>query len=93
MAPEFLENKIFTEKSDIYSFGIFLYEVFCCAEQSNPYGEMQGVQIMFQVTNNNLRPQITKKMEVSIDSKILSIMKTCWDKQVHLRPSAKELIK
>ena len=43
---------------------------------------MQGVQIMFQVTNNNLRPQITNKMEVSIDAKLLSIMRACWAQQV-----------
>lgn len=54
---------------------------------------MQGVQIMFQVTNNNLRPQITNKMEVSIDAKLLSIMRACWAQQVSSRPSAKELIK
>ena len=28
MAPEFLEHKVFSDKSDIYSFGILLYEVF-----------------------------------------------------------------
>ena len=28
MAPEFIEQKVFTTKSDIYSFGIFMYEVF-----------------------------------------------------------------
>jgi len=45
MAPEFLEHKVFSEKSDIFSFGIFLYEVFCCDLNSNPnpYGDMQGI--------------------------------------------------
>ena len=28
MAPEFIEQKVFSTKSDIYSFGIFMYEVF-----------------------------------------------------------------
>jgi len=52
MAPEFLDQKIFSTQSDIYSFGIFMYEVFYCNKaMSNPYGDLQGVQIMYQVIN------------------------------------------
>ena len=49
MAPEFMEHKIFSPKSDIYSFGILLHEVFSHdlkienASNLNPFGELQGV--------------------------------------------------
>ena len=48
MAPEFVESKIFQCESDIYSFGIFLYEVFCedfsiKNKLSSPFGDLQGI--------------------------------------------------
>lgn len=94
MAPEFLEHKVFSEKSDIYSFGIFLYEIFCCDSGSNlnPYGDMQGIQIMFQVTNKDLRPEITRTIESTVDKKVLDLMKACWSKHSNERPTARQII-
>ena len=62
MAPEFLENKnvIFTEKTEVYSFGVLLWEIFSDPKlvREGPYPNMQPVQILFQVVNNGLRPKI-----------------------------------
>lgn len=57
MSPEFLDKKQFTTKSDMYSFGIFMYEVFC-SDGENPYGDLNAVSIMFQVVNSGLRPDL-----------------------------------
>jgi serine/threonine protein kinase len=44
MAPEFLEHKGFTTKSEAYSFGILMYELFLMEPgQTCPYSELQGV--------------------------------------------------
>jgi len=51
MAPEWLSSKKFSNKSDTYSFGVFLHEVFCLPLQSatptTPYSELEPVQVMF----------------------------------------------
>lgn len=96
MAPEFLEHKVFTAKSEIYSFGIFLYEVFCMpfasGRDSSPYGDLQGVQVMFQVVDHDLRPKVTPTMEQGVDKRVLQLMKTCWTRSQADRPSLAEII-
>jgi len=42
MAPEFIEHKSFTAKSEVYSFGMLMYELFLMKD-STPYGNLQGV--------------------------------------------------
>ena len=49
MSPEFSSQKIFTHKSDVYSYGILLWEIFT---ESEPYADLHPVQILFQVNNN-----------------------------------------
>ena len=71
MAPEFIEDRKvqFGAKQEIYSFGMLLWEVFCAKAVNNkdysdklllqePYPCLQPVQIMYQVTNNGLRPEL-----------------------------------
>lgn len=62
MAPEFLENKNvhFTEKTEVYSFGVLLWEIFSDPKlaREGPYPNLQPVQILFQVLNNGLRPKV-----------------------------------
>jgi len=60
MAPEFLNDKIFSLKSDVYSFGILLWEIMT---EQEPYPELQPVQVLFQVINNGLRPDIPKNLD------------------------------
>jgi len=44
MAPEFLELKIFTEKSEVYSFAILMFEIL---SEEAPYPDLNEMQIYF----------------------------------------------
>ncbi|CDW75474.1 protein kinase [Stylonychia lemnae] len=86
MAPEFLSDKIFTHKSDIYSYGVLLWEIFT---EDELYPELRPIQIHFQVIHNDLRPEMPK----DINSDIKALIEICWHKLPGQRPEFDQIIK
>ncbi|CAD8177067.1 unnamed protein product [Paramecium pentaurelia] len=86
MAPEVIAGQIYTEKADVFSFGIILWEI---AAREPPYRNITGLQVSLDVLNNDFRPTIPKKTpEV-----FARLTKRCWDRDPEKRPSFKEIIK
>eukprot|EP01134_Creolimax_fragrantissima_P003639 CFRG3639T1 len=79
MAPESLTLKIFNEKSDVWSFGICLWEIFTGGKI--PY-ENVDTQNLFSAIDNGLR---LKKPDCCPDS-IYNIMVQCWETNPRDRP-------
>lgn len=48
MAPEILENKAYTHKADVYSYGIVLWEIIC---REPPFKTLNPHEIMYKVIN------------------------------------------
>lgn len=86
MAPEVIKSQKYTEKADVFSFAIILWEI---AAREPPYRNITGAQVSLDVVNNNLRPTIPK----STPESFARIMKVCWDKVPDKRPSFKEIIR
>ncbi len=57
MAPEVIKSKKYSEKADVYSFGIILWEM---ASRLPPFKEYKWKDICFKVGDENLRPVIPK---------------------------------
>jgi hypothetical protein len=55
MAPEVIIGEKYTEKADVYSFGIILWEIMTRME---PYPDKEAMQIVLQVVKDGLRPTI-----------------------------------
>jgi serine/threonine protein kinase len=55
MAPEVSRNQPYTEKADVYSFGVLLWQIMSLEE---PYGKMTAARIEYSVANVGLRPII-----------------------------------
>ncbi|RGB26465.1 kinase-like domain-containing protein [Rhizophagus diaphanus] len=86
VAPEVLRGGEYTQKSDIYSFGIIAYEV--CTGLP-PYHDIAHDNILAISICQGLRPESNYK----IPQLILDIIKQCWDADPLKRPKAKELSK
>ncbi|XP_057767266.1 uncharacterized protein LOC130987675 [Salvia miltiorrhiza] len=86
MAPELLSGKsnMVTEKIDVYSFGIVMWELLTGDE---PYTDMHCASIIGGIVNNTLRPQIP----TWCDPEWKSLMESCWGSDPAERPSFSEI--
>lgn len=85
MAPELIRNENYSEKVDIYSFGVVFWELLTCEK---PYNGLDSKSVMFGVGKNLIRLQIPNFVPDGI--KILLIQ--CFGKSKN-RPSFKNIIK
>ncbi len=53
MAPEVINGENYTEKADVYSYGIILWEI---AAREPPYRNIMGTKVSIDVIKYDLRP-------------------------------------
>ncbi|XP_056135138.1 insulin-like growth factor 1 receptor [Lampris incognitus] len=85
MSPESLKDGVFTTNSDVWSFGVVLWEVVTLAEQ--PYQGMSNEQVLRFVMDGGLleKPQHCPDM-------LFELMRMCWQYNPKMRPSFVEII-
>ncbi|KAJ8607613.1 hypothetical protein CTAYLR_005770 [Chrysophaeum taylorii] len=88
MAPELLEMQAFTEKSDVYSYSMVLYEI---TTRAHPWGGSTVVQIVRSVVDKELRPVVVVSNDVA-DPLLVTIMRHCWAQNPNERPSFDEVV-
>ncbi|GAM19521.1 hypothetical protein SAMD00019534_026960 [Acytostelium subglobosum LB1] len=79
-APEVLRNQRYTEKADVYSFAIVMWE---CATRMDPYAGMPPFQVIFAVGREGLRPPVPR----SCPPEFVTLMTDCWAENADNRPS------
>ncbi|XP_021916147.1 insulin-like peptide receptor isoform X2 [Zootermopsis nevadensis] len=85
MAPESLADGIFTNQSDVWSYGVVLWEISTLAEQ--PYQGLANEQVLQFV----LRGELLDKPDCCPDI-LYSLMLACWQKRPVNRPSFLRLV-
>ncbi|KAI3968706.1 hypothetical protein MKX01_028856 [Papaver californicum] len=85
MAPEVLRNDRSDEKSDVYSYGVILWEI---ATQKIPWDNYNSMQVIGAVGFMNQRLDIPKEM----DPGWVSIIESCWQSDPKHRPTFLELL-
>ena len=84
MAPELLEDNIFTEKSDVYSYAIVLWEIW---SRQVPWRGLRPVQIMRKVVDKRERPPVPAGMP----AELRELMVRSWVHQPADRPDFAEI--
>ncbi|XP_028994521.1 mitogen-activated protein kinase kinase kinase 7-like [Betta splendens] len=85
MAPEVFEGSNYSEKCDVFSWGIILWEVIT---RKKPFDEIGGSAfcIMWAV-HRGTRPPLIRDLPEPIET----LMTRCWDKEPSQRPSMEEV--
>ncbi|KAK4283954.1 hypothetical protein QN277_000851 [Acacia crassicarpa] len=85
MAPEMIQHRPYTQKVDVYSFGIVLWELIT---GMLPFQNMTAVQAAFAVVNRNVRPTIPNDCLPILRD----IMTRCWDPNPDVRPPFTQIV-
>lgn len=93
-APEIYFGKLFTENSDLYSFGMILWEMVTRCMKGKyeyPYSESSEIvfhfQIIVQAAKKNIRPTLPKDCPLQI----VELIQCCWHKESNERTSVLEV--
>ena len=84
-APEAIQGTGYTEASDIYSFGVILWELFT---RKKPFANLSGMALMDAIIAGK-REAIPKDMPTEMQT----IITSCWDKEPTKRPYVSTLIR
>jgi len=85
VAPEVFEKGYYTKKSDIYSFGIVMWEL---STDQAPFFEYSNDKELVNDIRNNIRPEIDDK----IPKCVVDLLQKCWDHDPINRPAAETII-
>lgn len=80
MAPEVLRDEPSNEKSDIYSFGVILWEL---ATLQQPWSNLNPAQVVAAVGFRNKRLEIPR----DLNPQVASLIEACWVNEPWKRPS------
>ncbi|XP_032663228.1 fibroblast growth factor receptor homolog 1-like isoform X2 [Odontomachus brunneus] len=86
MAPEALFHRVYTTQSDVWSYGILLWEIMTLG--GTPYPSVPSVEKLFQLLRTGHRME--KPPCCSIE--IYMLMRDCWSYQPKERPTFVELV-
>nr|XP_056708261.1 platelet-derived growth factor receptor beta [Euleptes europaea] len=86
MAPESIFNNLYTTLSDVWSFGILLWEIFTLG--GTPYPELPMNEQFYNAIKHGYR--MAKPTHAS--NEIYEIMQKCWEEKFEIRPAFSQLV-
>uniref|UniRef100_A0A674NLK4 receptor protein-tyrosine kinase n=1 Tax=Takifugu rubripes TaxID=31033 RepID=A0A674NLK4_TAKRU len=85
MAMESLSESIYTTKSDVWSFGVTMWEI--VSRGRTPYPGVQNSELLDLLQSGD-----RLKVPTDCDHRLYEVMRSCWDQDPVRRPSFSELL-
>ncbi|XP_072919950.1 mitogen-activated protein kinase kinase kinase 10 [Hemitrygon akajei] len=85
MAPEVIKLSLFSKSSDVWSFGVLLWELLT---GEVPYREIDGLAVAYGVAVNKL----TLPIPSTCPEPFGKLMEDCWSSDAHSRPSFRDIV-
>ena len=100
VAPEVIAAKegaadAFTNKADVYSFGIVLWQI---VVGKAPYASMHFSQVLFNVVNTDLRPRMDDadwrgpSSTIKTMARLRELVQHCWQRNQDTRPEFQTIV-
>ncbi|CAD6187090.1 unnamed protein product [Caenorhabditis auriculariae] len=86
MAPEVLKEQLFSAKSDVWAFGVVLFEIFSLGKV--PYSGMDNSEVITSVRNGG-----TMKKPLYCPEKLFKLINQCWSFDTAKRPRFSQILK
>ncbi|KAK9870201.1 hypothetical protein WA026_006284 [Henosepilachna vigintioctopunctata] len=83
--PEVLNFTLFSSKSDVWAFGVLMWEVFTCGKM--PYGKLKNTEVVERVQKGLILEKPNQCCK-----EVYEIMRKCWSHLPEHRPSFRVLI-
>lgn len=84
MAPEALNEKVYSWATDVWSFGVVIFEIF---ERQEPYGDLNAIQAGSRVALQGLR--LPPPSHPNCPPVVIEIFHQCFQSNPNLRPPFK----
>ncbi|OHS92943.1 TKL family protein kinase [Tritrichomonas foetus] len=84
MAPELFESTAYSNKIDVYAFGMLMWEMLT---ETAPFKDLNAVQIAFKVTRESLRPEFPP----ATPRPLRSFISKCWHQDPAKRPTFSQI--
>jgi hypothetical protein len=87
MSPELFKDQEYDISSDVYSFGMLLYEIF---SDRIPFNGLETAAIKRELMNGK-RPDMNLVQQKDTPKEIIDLIVRCWDEKPLKRPNIKEV--
>lgn len=89
MSPEAIRHQEYSEASDVFSFGICVWEILF---RETPYPGYTDLQVAMRIVDPDEGPEFRPELPPDTPAVLAGVMRECWAQEASARPSFRDLV-